>query len=310
MPNKIYKLTIKDFALLVGTNVNEIPVNCKEIFETFDFRYQKYTQTEIDRIIKQIQGKIDLHKFSKAGKQNKKKWQDGWSESLKNFIEKNYDLNELVPKYIRPGQPIRLFGTYIAPLDLQFELHWYTVFRIWLFQRYFNNVQQIYEFGCGSGHNIPLLAQLFPDKVIHCLDWVPACREIVRLLSLYYGWNLRGYIFDMFLPNYNLPIKSNSAVLTMGGLEQLNGDFEPFLNYLLKESLAICLHMEPLEELYDPENPFDYIALKFHRERGYLSKFLTTLKLLDSQHKIKIIKIQKVQLGSLYHDGYSFVVWK
>ena len=68
--------------------------------------------------------------------------------------------------------------------------------------------------------------------------------------------------------------------------------------------------MEPIEDLYDEDNLADYLALRYHRKRGYLSGFLPRLRTLETEGKIRILEIRRMFFGSLYHEGYSFVVWK
>jgi hypothetical protein len=68
--------------------------------------------------------------------------------------------------------------------------------------------------------------------------------------------------------------------------------------------------MEPLLDLYDQDNLVDYLAVRFHTFRGYLSGFLPRLRQLEAEKRIEILKVQRMNFGSLYHEGYSFVVWR
>ena len=310
MPQKIYKLTIRDFAKLFGADQKSIPKECGDLIDKFDFRYRKINQSERDQIILSVLRRLDSGELSKSGKKNKIRWERGWSENLENFTKNNYDISRLVPLYLKPNQPMRFCGDYIMPLDSRFEVNWYTIFRIWFFSEYLKDSSFIYEFGCGTGYNLPILAKLYPEKKLHGLDWVEASRDIVNKLAKRYNWNMEGRLFDMFSPDEKLIIKDNGAILTMDALEQLGENYKIFLDYLLKKFPLICAHMEPLVELYDQDNLFDYLAIKFHKKRGYLGNFLTSLKKMESENKIRIIKIKKVALGNLYHDAYCFVVWR
>jgi len=68
--------------------------------------------------------------------------------------------------------------------------------------------------------------------------------------------------------------------------------------------------MEPIEDLYDEENLLDYLALKYHRKRGYLSGYLPRLRMLEAEGKLKIMEVRRMHFGSIYQEGYSFVVWR
>ena len=51
-----------------------------------------------------------------------------------NFIKNNYDLKSLIPKFIRPNQPIRLMRRFIKPSNNNFEYDFFRVFGFWLFK--------------------------------------------------------------------------------------------------------------------------------------------------------------------------------
>ena len=93
-------------------------------------------------------------------------------------------------------------------------------------------------------------------------------------------------------------------------MEQLGSRYQPFLEYLLENRPQICVHLEPIVELYREGNPLDQAAIRYHERRGYLAGFLTTLKTLEASGKISLLKVQRLFFGGFYHEGYSVVVWK
>jgi hypothetical protein len=50
--------------------------------------------------------------------------------------------------------------------------------------------------------------------------------------------------------------------------------------------------------------------MRYHSDRGYLGGFLPYLKNLEAHKKIEIIKVKRMYFGSLYHEGYTCVIWK
>jgi hypothetical protein len=60
-----------------------------------------------------------------------------------------------------------------------------------------------------------------------------------------------------------------------------------------------------LIELYE-DNLLDYLAVQYHRKRGYLEGYLGAV--IDSG--AEIIELKRNNFGSLYHDAYSVLVWK
>lgn len=310
MPEPIYELTLGDFADMFGTIAADIPEDCQSLIKKHDFRYRKLDDYGRKQIILQVLKKIDSKELSVSGKEQEARWEKGWAENRQNFIEKGYDIAELVPKFIRPNQPIRLFHDYCLPLDSNFELNWYNVFRRWLFKKYLKDSAVVYEFGCGTGFNLVELAELYPEKKLHGLDWVAPSKDILTLLAEKFGYNITGHIFDMFNPDEQLDIAPNSAILAIGALEQLGTNFEPFLQFILSRSPAIFAHVDSILELYNEDDLLDYLAIKFDKKRNYLDGYLSRLRQLGSTGEIEILKIQRSHFGSLYHDGYSYIIWR
>jgi SAM-dependent methyltransferase len=211
---------------------------------------------------------------------------------------------------VRAGQPLRLRQKYVVPEDPNFETKWYEIFRLWIFKTYLSEVDNIYEFGCGSGFNIATLADLYPDKEIHGLDWAEASKEILEEMRRVHGLNIFGHVFDFFHPDQNLRIAPNSAVVTIGGLEQTGTNYEEFLQYILDSAPALVVHVEPIVEWYDSTNPIDHVAVRFHRKRKYLEGYLDRLYDLENSGRIEILKKKRAFFGSLYLEGWSQLIWK
>jgi len=309
MLEEISEVTLEDFARSFGTTVEDIPDDCRELIAKSDFRYEILTGEERDKVILDVLKKIESDQQIIGAPERQTAWEKGWEENLKDFVNSGYDLNRLVPRFIRPNQAIRLNQNYIMPSNPNFELDYYSVFRLWLFEKYLKDFDSIYEFGCGTGFNLAVLAQLYPEKKLYGLDFVPSSVNLVNKLGEVYGWNMTGHLFDMLRPDESFKIDDNSAIFTIGTVEQLAGNFEPFLQFVLKRPPRLCLHVEPTIELYDKNNLVDYLAMKFHRKRGYTEKYLTRLGELEAQNRIEILKVKRPFFGSLYMEGYSYMVW-
>lgn len=296
-------------ARFFGREFKELSVDIRILISKFDSKYRDLSGREINDVVLKILKKIDSSNLV-AGVSYKEKWISGWGENLDNFIKSNYDIRELVPKYIRPNHPVRLLGDYVMPRDPEFELHFYEIYRLWLFRKYLSEVHSVYEFGCGTAFNLVELAKLYPEKTLHGLEWVDPPREIIKLLHERCGYNITGHFFDMFNPNEDIQVEDNSAFLAIGSLEQLGADFEPFLQFVLRKKPAIFVHVDSITELYDENNLSDYLALKHDLKRNFLRKYLTRLRELEKEGRVEIMKVQKVPCGGLYHDGYSHIIWR
>ena len=306
----MHNITVADFAKSFGTTLDDFSVACRNAMEGIDFLYEIPDKESRDNIILTVLKKMQDDRQVIGAEERQIEWERGWAENLQNFINTSGSLEALVPKFIRENQPIRFNGDYIIPRNPKFEYDYMTVFRIWLFQKYLSSFKKIYEFGCGTGLNLVLLATLFPDKEFHGLDFVQSSADLVNKIGESKGWNIQGHLFDMIRPDESVTLDEEIAIFTFGAIEQLAGRFENFILYLLNNKPGICIHVEPTVELYDEGRLFDYLAIKFHRKRGYTAGLLPYLQMLDEQNKIKLLKVKRLHFGSLFMEGYTYFVWQ
>jgi len=304
------ELTLEDFADLFGVDPEDMPGECRDLIELYDFRYKVVDAEEREKLFLSVMNRIDSAEFSLAGPEGKARWEKGWGENLHAYVSSGHDPSSLVPKYIRAGQPLRLRQQYVIPEDPDFERNWYDVFRLWLFKRYLSGFDAIYEFGCGSGHNIAVLARLFPGAEVHGLDWTMPAKCIVDEMRVANGWNTHGHMFDFFSPDRSLKLGRNSALITVGALEQTGTNFEPFLQYELDCSPALVIHAEPIVEWYDPNDLIDYAAIKYHLARNYWKGYVGRLQELEKEGLVEILKMKRSFFGALHIEGYSQLIWK
>jgi hypothetical protein len=304
----MHKLTLEDFTRSFGTTIEHISGDCQELINKTDFGFRILRGKERDTILLDVLKKIEYDQqiISAPGRQIV--WEKGWEENLLDFVQSNYNLDKLLPKFIRPAQVIRLAQNYIKPSNPNFELDYFSVFRCWLFDKYFKEFGTIYEFGCGTGFNLVELARHYPEKKLYGLDYANSSVNLVNEIGKAYGWKMTGHIFNMVSPEKEIEIENNSAIFTICAIEQLASNFEDFLQYLLSYSPGLCVHVEPIIELYDENDLVDYVAIKFHKKRGYTEGFLTRLKELEIENKIEILKVKRLFFGSLYHEGYTYLV--
>jgi hypothetical protein len=157
---------------------------------------------------------------------------------------------------------------------------------------------------------LAIIADLFPEKRLYGLDWAESSVELVNEIAKSCGYNMSGVLFDMFNPDKNLSIPDNSIFITMNSLEQLGDKHEQLIQFCIRKKPLLCINSEPFLELYDENNLIDYLAIKYHEKRNYLKNYITRLKQLEDENKIKTIKTHRIPFGSLYHEGYSLFIWK
>lgn len=306
----MYKVTLEDFAKSFGTTVEDILNTCIELINNTNLSYSTINEYEHEQLILNILKKIDKDIQIIGAPERRDIWNDGWKENYQDFINNNYNLDMLIPKFFKFGQPIRYNLKYIESSNPRFEFDYYSIYRQWLFKTYLSKYDHVYEFGCGTGFNLIAIAQLYPDKRLYGLDFAPSSIALINKITEHYKYNISGHLFDMIFPDKEFKLKENSAIFTVGAIEQLAGKFEKFIEYLLEQPVSLCIHIEPIIELYDENNLIDYLALKFLNKRGYTKDYLSYLKKLEENKIIEILKIKRLFFGSLYMEGYSHIIWR
>jgi hypothetical protein len=303
-------LKTNDFARAFGVDEKEVEQYCGNIIRTRDFRYEVCDRSEREKILQDIIKKCESNSFSVSGSHRQNDWAKGWGQIYQDFIKSGSNLEALIPKDIHGDRPLRYKGDYIISKSKSFELDFSTVFRHWLFNKYFQPHKNVYEFGCGTGHNLVILASLFAEKQYYGMDWVKESQQILAAIAAKYSWKIKGFPFDFFHPDYSLKIQPDSVVYTSAALEQMGNNFKDFINYLLANKPALCVNVEPMIEYYDSGSLFDYAAIRYHQQRNYLNGFLPHLQALENGGKIKIRATKRLHFGSLYHEAYSYIVWE
>jgi hypothetical protein len=141
-------------------------------------------------------------------------------------------------------------------------------------------------------------------------DWAESSQSIIENFSDFYKINARGYKFDFFAPSMPMKFNPSTAVFTFGALEQVGNRHDKFLAMLLKQKPALCINIEGIHEFYDQNTLTGYLAYKYHKRRGYLSNYYSTLKKLESEGAIEIIESHYQNAGNLYDDPHSYIIWK
>ncbi|MBF0427783.1 MAG: class I SAM-dependent methyltransferase [Magnetococcales bacterium] len=304
------QVKIEDFAASFKTVEQEIEACCRDKIEGVDFRYRIIDGEERDLLLLKILKKIDEDTQIVGAPERTQRWEEGWAENLKDFIESHYDLEKLVPKFIRPNQPLRLGNHYVQAVNPLFELDYLKVYRQWIFTKYFERFESVYEFGAGTGFNLHALSELYPTKNLHGLDFVASSVELIGTIGKAKNKKIYGHLFDMIHPDREFRLADNSIVFTFGSLEQLSGRIDAFFAYLLSQPFELCVHVEPVIDLYDQETLFDYLAYRFHKKRGYTQNLLGTLRRLEQEGKAEIIQIVRPRFASLLMEGYTLIVWR
>ncbi len=228
----------------------------------------------------------ELDQAQTVGPHRREMWNRCWEEE-----------EGMIPKYMIDSTVVRSEGAFWrAPGE---EVKFLYRLRKELFDRHLVNIKDVYEFGCGLGQNLLPLKGSYHR--LHGFDWSEAA---VRRCN---ASGIEAYVFDMFDPH---PVYLDGAVLTVHAMEQLGRHWESFMEFLMIKRPKVCIHIEPLYELYNPDNLLDNLAMRYHEKRGYLTGLLPYLQRLALTGHVELVEIHRTFFGNMFHEAYSVAVWK
>ncbi len=301
-------LDIEELMRLLGDQ--DLTDNVAKVFHSQGpLIYRNLSSNEQSTVISEIYTRIDDISTDKAGPDFKSNWEANWSENLDRF---NLDKSEssLIPKFISSVEPIRLNGRFVMPLIPEFEIKIVRILRAYLFEKYFSEVNEVHEFGAGTGFNLIQLGQMYPSKELYGYDWSNSSVKLMTAAGAANNLNLIGRDFDMFAPNYNVEIGQNSGLITVGALEQLGSNWSNFLDFSIKKKFSIFINIETNYEmtLFD-NSDIGVVSRRYIERRNWLMGYFAKLENLQTENRIEILSRQKV-LGSRFHDSWTFTVWR
>lgn len=300
-------LTVGDFLAAFEAEPEDAALFADEV-GCHDFRYRRLPQAERDAVILSVLRRLDG--FTQVGAHRHDIWQSAWADVARRYDESGSDLAALEPSFIGATPYIRLLGDYAQPLAAGFEFNFFRVLRHWLFAKYLAEPRHVYEFGCGSGFNLVALAQSAPDKRLVGLDWAAPAVDLIARVAADHKLPLEARRFDFFAPDPDMTLEPNTAVMTFCALEQTSERCTIFLDWLLERAPEIVVSMEPVLDFYDPDSLVDDLAIRYHTRRRYLTGYLPWLTAQAEAGRIELIKARRLRMGSLFHEGYSLLIWR
>ena len=294
------RITEKEFSEIIGAPAD---------LSGTELGYRLATAEERDEFILTALKRIfDPNLGQREAAENLKAFDRGWGENLSSAAKQGVSLETLKPKYVKPYRTLRYRGQVIVPTDPLLLDRLYSAYAKALFLKYFSDKNSIYEFGCGSARYLFELAGLFPQKKVHGLDWAQSAVDILKLVKKA-GYNFEGAVFDMLHPDNNFRLDPGAGVYTMGALEQLGDGHEQFIDYLIAQKPAVVLNFEPLADLYDETKLLDFLAIRYHKHRGYLHGYISALRRREAEGRLQILDLRRFPVGTPDHESASLVAW-
>ncbi len=282
----------------------------KNKVKKFNLSYRLLTEKERDEALLKAVDFITADFVVFAGEHRYNQWEKGWGENLE-LLKKTGGIDAIVPKYFGKYPINRFDRQLVMPSRADYEVKILSLLQYWIFEKYLSKVPTIYEFGCGTGHNLLRMREVNPGAELWGLDWATASQKIIKKTALALGdTKLHGHHFDYFHPDKTFKLDPQGAIFTFASLEQTGDKYKAFVEYVIKNKPALCVHIEPYGEPLDPTNLLDALSQKYFKKRKYVDGYINHLRELEKQGRVKILNVQRSFIGSFYIDGYSIVVWK
>ncbi len=232
-----------------------------------------------------------------------------WIVILQNIVDKQKKdvVNSLKPTWFRNDKfyviDKKFCTTNTEVLDWKYQL----AVRNIIFSKYLFDVENVYDFGSGSGINIYLINQLFEKIKLHASDSSKVSVEILEELNNYLGIDV-GYDMIDIKNKIDIDIEPNSAVITTSALEQVGGDIDSFIDFVLEKKPKRVINIEPILE-FSHNNEFDNLMKLYCEKRNYLKYYYSKLLQLERENKIKILFKKRTRVGGLFIEN-SVIVWE
>ena len=237
-------------------------------------------------------------------------WQDDWFSVLQNLRTNDDNVKSIIrPKWFRESAFVNIQNclslTETSYVDWEYQL----ITRQMLFYTHLRDIENICEFGSGSGANFYLINEILQDKNFILSDISVTSLKIIEELKRKLNRNNLTYSNIDIEQDIDLQLPDNTAVITTSVLEQIGDNYKNFINFILKEKPQIVINVEPIVELLDSKNGFDNVMNLYCEKRKYLAGYLTELEKLEKQKKIKIIMKKRTMVSGTFIEN-SVLIWK
>lgn len=304
---KIKNLKPSDFEKLFGEPLSEY---VKRKIKSYKLSYSPLSPLEEERVFVKIIDTLLDPFLVYSGPHRLKQWEKGWGQNLAE-LQKEKAHSAIFPHYHGKYDINRLNQRFVRGASPDYERNMLYVILDYVFDKHFRTFGNVYEFGCGTGHNLLKLREVNPSANLFGLDWAKSSQGIIKkMVEEGLAKNMQGFNFDFFKPNKKIKLETNAGVYTVAALEQVGANFKAFVSYLIKNKSALCVHIEPIAELLDENRLIDNLSIKYFRKRNYLNGYLNYLRKLEKENKIKIIEAKRTFIGSQFIEGYSIIIWK
>ena len=303
------KLNIIDFEKFFKLKKNEI-LNLSPQFDSLNYDVVKGEKKNrlINDIIKII---FITKKFRVVNKNSVNVWNKGWREIYEKIKNKKFTEDLLKPQYFSLHPIMRYNDMYIQS-SKYFSYQMDQLIRKLVLYKFIKKTKKIIELGSGTGNNQLLINKIFPNIEQVASDWSDSSISINKLLAKKINKKIITVKFNMVdLRGWNkFDITKDTLLLTTHSLEQISDNSYGLLKKILNSKIRRIINIEPIIENYNQDNLLDFLAISFHKKKNYLVNWLTNLRKLEQEKKIRFIFNKRFKFGDKFHEAYSIIVWE
>jgi hypothetical protein len=294
----------------VSNVLGSIPYYVSDIIDNYGLAHRPLTPRETESAVLKLVQTVCSESLPLSGPARHPTWEEGWAENLRAFDVSKSGPELAEPRYYNKSPIVRWHGELYRIESDNYEYNMLKSLQYFIFYKYFRDVNDIFEFGCGTGHNLFRVADVNPAARLHGFDWAESAVKFVNLMYQHKKIGAQASQFNFFDPPSGAHLPEKSGVYTVAALEQVGENFGPWINYILRQKPRIVVHIEPIAEVLKPrENLLDDLCIRYMEKRNYLKGYLPYLKKLEREGHIKIHDVIRTRVGSLFIEGYTIVTW-
>ena len=152
-----------DFESLLDFQFSE---RTRNIIDSFQIELLPLSQKQYKKEIESISEILNNPVITKSGEHRINDWNYGWNENNLEFKDTKL-LNSLIPKYFGKYKVLRFNNQFYKAISNNCELNMLRTLQFYVCEKYCKDIENIYEFGCGTGHNLFAISEFIENKDIN-----------------------------------------------------------------------------------------------------------------------------------------------
>jgi len=121
-------------------------------FKSLNLDFKALSQPERDEAILKVLKALNSELVT-VGAHRAGDWEKGWGENFENY-KQSKNLNDVIPKYFNKIPMVRWKQEWVQPISPTLEYDLLGLILEYITDTYLLDKKTIYEFGCGTGHNL------------------------------------------------------------------------------------------------------------------------------------------------------------